>query len=375
MLSRNIYRLKTIITCEDERIVRERDSCGEAFFLAMMKQRHSRFCASAAIAALALSSTPLYAQVAEGAAPVVPEPVLLPPEAAPVPAAPVTAPPPVTVTSPAPTMVTPAPVTTTARPAAPTASANASTPTRVPAATTAATRTTPTGAPRSVATEPRSAPRESAIATPVADTPVASDTNLADETVIAPATPGAVEEPIAEVAPAATSNQDALFWMSIGGAALALALALWSFVAIGRRRHVSRRIAQVERPVIERAVDPVATATSSTVTAEPHPAPIRSTWAPAPQAAPAPSMSHSGAAIALPRTMPATFEERDALIQRMVAAKPDRANPFTSPIQRRKRAKLILQSLGRDFGDREPWIDLSQYPQNWPELQRRSAAA
>jgi hypothetical protein len=73
--------------------------------------------------------------------------------------------------------------------------------------------------------------------------------------------------------------------------------------------------------------------------------------------------------------MPATFEEREALIKQMIAAKPDRANPFTSPIQRRKRAKLILQSLGREFGDAEPWIDLSQYPANWPELARRKQAA
>ena len=86
-------------------------------------------------------------------------------------------------------------------------------------------------------------------------------------------------------------------------------------------------------------------------------------------------MTHTGAAVALPSKMPATFEERSALIDRMVAAKPDRANPFKSPIQRRHRAKLILQSLGADFSDREPWIDLSQYPANWPELARRNTAA
>jgi hypothetical protein len=86
-------------------------------------------------------------------------------------------------------------------------------------------------------------------------------------------------------------------------------------------------------------------------------------------------MAHSGAAVPLPSRMPATFEERDALIRRMIEAKPDRANPFTSPIQRRKRAKLILQSLGRDFGEVEPWIDLSQYPANWPELAGRKHAA
>jgi hypothetical protein len=90
---------------------------------------------------------------------------------------------------------------------------------------------------------------------------------------------------------------------------------------------------------------------------------------------PSPSVAHTGASVPLPAKMPETFEERDALMKRMIAAKPDRANPFTSPIQRYKRAKLILQSLGRDFGDAEPWIDLSQYPQNWPELARRKQAA
>jgi hypothetical protein len=35
-----------------------------------------------------------------------------------------------------------------------------------------------------------------------------------------------------------------------------------------------------------------------------------------------------------------------------------------------------MQSIGRDFGDAKPWIDLSQYPHNWPELARnRSVAA
>ena len=29
----------------------------------------------------------------------------------------------------------------------------------------------------------------------------------------------------------------------------------------------------------------------------------------------------------------------------------------------------------RDFGGREPWIDFSQYPQNWPELAGRNTAA
>ena len=63
--------------------------------------------------------------------------------------------------------------------------------------------------------------------------------------------------------------------------------------------------------------------------------------------------------------------KREALFKRMVEAKPDKANPFTDRRARMKRARLIIASLGRDFGDARPWIDLSQYPNNWPELARR----
>jgi hypothetical protein len=92
-------------------------------------------------------------------------------------------------------------------------------------------------------------------------------------------------------------------------------------------------------------------------------------------AKPSGNLSHSGAAVALPREMPKSYEERDALIQRMADAAPDRANPFRSRRARLKRARLILASLGRDFKNADPWIDLSQYPSNWPELARRQSAA
>jgi hypothetical protein len=77
-----------------------------------------------------------------------------------------------------------------------------------------------------------------------------------------------------------------------------------------------------------------------------------------------------------PRELPESYEEREALFRRMVDARPDRANPFTDRKARMKRARLIMQSIGRDFGEADPWIDLSQYPNNWPELaSKRSAAA
>ena len=87
-------------------------------------------------------------------------------------------------------------------------------------------------------------------------------------------------------------------------------------------------------------------------------------------------LPHAGAAVALPQELPESYEEREALFYRMVEARPDRANPFTDRKARMKRARLIMQSIGRDFGEAAPWIDLSQYPNNWPELaSKRSAAA
>ncbi|QSB44695.1 hypothetical protein IDJ81_00385 [Tsuneonella flava] len=73
-------------------------------------------------------------------------------------------------------------------------------------------------------------------------------------------------------------------------------------------------------------------------------------------------------AVPLPDELPQTFEERDALLQRMIAAAPDRANPFRSPRARARRARLILQSLGRRFEKAKPRIDLRQYAYHWPAL-------
>jgi len=82
------------------------------------------------------------------------------------------------------------------------------------------------------------------------------------------------------------------------------------------------------------------------------------------------ALPSDGAAVDLPARVPETQEERTALFERMVDAKPDKANPFTERPARAHRARLIMQSLGRTF-DREPLIDLSQYPNNWPELARQ----
>ena len=308
----------------------------------MMEPRHTRLCASAAIAAaLALASTPLSAQVPEAPPPVAPDPVLTTP----------TTPPP----------AEPAVVLPTELEAAP------------PAAQTAA----PDPAPRDTARTERPAPRTRAAApapAPVAapdPEPVTAEEDLAPiaaEPVVETAAPVAVSEPIAAEPAAPANDNTTQFWIAVLAGLAAVALAIWGFIAIGRRRPVDRKAALlIERPIVkprEPAAQPLA--------AEPVPTPSVS---PLHAVAPAPSMAHTGASVPLPSKMPATFEERDALIKRMVEAKPDRANPFTDRKARLRRARLIVQSIGRDFGDAEPWIDLSQYPQNWPELARRNQAA
>lgn len=200
---------------------------------------------------------------------------------------------------------------------------------------------------------------------------------IADEAVSEPvAAPVAANDTDAASASADNSNGDAvMFGIMVIAAIAALVLAIWGFIAIGRRRPLARRAAPtVERPKIQHPA-PIHAQTAREPEPETTSFAAPATPTPINTAAPAPSLAHTGASVPLPSKMPATFEERDALMRRMIAAKPDRANPFKSPLQRYHRAKLIMQSLGRDFGDADPWIDLSQYPQNWPELARRQQAA
>ena len=311
----------------------------------MMKRNHTRLCASAAIAAaLALSSTPLLAQPAPAPTTVEPAPVPVFPETLAVPPAqPATAQPTIVVpdieAAPAPVVESPAePAATTT-----TRTERAATPDR--------TRVAAPADPEPAAVEPDVAP----VATDIVPEPVAE-----------PVVPIAATEPVETSAPVDNDNS-VQFGIAVIAAIAAIVLAIWGFVAIGRRRPVDRKAAAIiERPAV----------------APPAPEPVVTTVAPVAAVTPlatarpaAPSLSHSGAAVPLPRTMPATFAERDALIKKMIAAKPDRANPFNSYAQRAKRAKLILQSLGTDFSDRDPWIDLSQYTANWPELAGRKHAA
>jgi hypothetical protein len=323
----------------------------------MTNRTHLTRCATLAIAAtLALPSTSLLAQ--DVAAP--------PPAAAPVIVVPtVQAPPP-----PAPTIVIPD--VSAAEPAAPAAA---------PVRTAAPRAVTPrAAAPAQTRAAPRPAPVAAAPeAAPVAETTVIETAPVEVAPIAAAPAPILAPEP-APTTERATGLDDATIFGLGGLGVLGLAAVLFA-VTRRRRPKTSPEAAapRIERPIVNRdpvAAVPVGTAAPEFATGITQPS-VSYTTAAFGSARPTPSasLSHSGAAVALPREAPKSIEERETLMQRMIAAQPDRANPFRSTRARAKRARLILASLGRDFSNAEPWIDLSQYPSNWPEVARRPSAA
>jgi hypothetical protein len=210
--------------------------------------------------------------------------------------------------------------------------------------------------------------------------------------------------PNAETASQGTGAEMAV-WLGLLTSALGvLGLGFLGALAL-RRRQVRRvdRVPMIDRPKVEAGktspatVSPVVTrdlgskpatsvpagvVTTASLAAKPREATPEAT-APRSQQPVSPirefsreaSLAPAGASVPLPRKVPENDAERRALIDRMVAAKPDRANPFHTPRARRRRARLILQSLGRRFENGKSRIDLSQYPQNWSELQGNSSAA
>ena len=355
----------------------ERAATHGGFCLAMTKTTQSlRYAGSAIAAALALASTSSFAQDAavpfQPAPEPAPAPVIVVPDI-PAPAAerPTIVVPPVQTET-----VQSVPTTSAETPAPQAAPSPAATTTRTRAATPATRATVPAPAARTTVQESAPLPPVS-VAEPTAAEPVAAPI---DEPVAA--------APVNEPARAVANDDTGLLTLILGGLVF-LAMAIWGFVAIGRRKGVRRYAA-------ETTAQPVAV-TPATVVAEPAPVVVAEPVAVnepvamtprdetrlngpsfASRAAPATAgaLPHAGASVALPARVPESYAERDALMKRMIAAKPDRANPFTDRGARTRRARLILQSLGRDFGETEPWIDLSQYPNNWPELaNKRSVAA
>ncbi|MXP30059.1 hypothetical protein GRI58_14715 [Porphyrobacter algicida] len=184
-------------------------------------------------------------------------------------------------------------------------------------------------------------------------------------------------------APAATAdnnagqaNEEAIF--GIVGALGLIAVGGLAVSAMRRRRnpppYVETRTEHVEQPkdAGEAVADePVATsqgARASTPVATRIAPPIADAGHSRHPLARVESTSGNGDPVVLPPAVPERFDERDALLKRLIAAKPDRANPFRSKRARAHRAKLIIQSLDRRFESRKPRIDLSQYTNRWPAL-------
>ena len=364
-------------------------------------QHHLRSAPIAIAAILALGATPAVSQTAPAQAPPTPsaaDPIVLqspiaPPTATPTPA-PTTAAPVLAPRTTQPTIVLDLPP-------APTAEAPADREPRATdrsPATAAAAEQAP--ASRESATPARSASREvaPAAASPAVspDTPVSSagnDALLADR--------AAAPLPVAEAAPEALAAEPAAVtgsdrvgpdWVAIISLALAGLIPLAAILlAVLWFRRRSRRVetiepheevAHVEESAVEpepvpaptaREPEPVAPAAAPSLTFARAPVPVAPTPE-APRRHPLDGykgLPNAGAAVSLPAELPDTFEERDALLKRMIAAEPDRANPFRSTKARAKRARLILQSLGRTFENAKPRFDLSQYTGNWPALAGR----
>lgn len=277
--------------------------------------------------------------------------------------------------------------------------------------TTSADATTP-------AATPAPAPEQEAPVTTTSNTPAApaaaTTTDAAEEAAIVPPVPVPAAQPqIVTTTPAdsAVSNDNlagasilAIFASVLG----MLGLGVLGFVAYRRSRR--EPVPQIERPSVSRQppAAPEVKPVTSTIPAKGVATPVVLNaqkaqqprneekvqperdirdWAQPAPSTPAPSVSqlregdakdalpHAGAAIALPRTAPKSPEAREDLLRRMAAAKPDRANPFRSHKARRRRARLILQSLGHTFANGKSRIDFSQYPLNWPELANTKTVA
>jgi len=272
--------------------------CFVSSLVSIMKQiaRSPLYAIAATSAALAFTSTPALAQ--DAAQPAMTPTVTLPPPASP----------------PSPTIVLPQVEAPAADPAP--AAKSATAPSPVPRAERTARRAEPRATPAASARPTQAAePAARVSAEPVAPAAVIAPEPVMQVPVAAERQPDAVRRPI--------DVPDEL----IGAAGLGVfGLGLAGLFAMRRRR---RDEAEFADPPYEPAAGPAAEPVAEPLAANP--------------ASTLPAMA-SASAFAMPEGPVPTGAARQRLLDAMVAAPPDEANPFRSLPARRKRARIILQA-------------------------------
>ncbi len=248
------------------------------------------------------------------------------------------------------------PVTATDTAAAP-AATNTTAASSEPAATTRLARNTRSATPQAAARETArtstATPAVAAAAAPAAaaDTAPALPAKASSANILHDPPTRAVEPAPAPQADPATPAQDGIPGVAIAGLLGLLGIGAAGFAATRSRR---RRVETDEQVAAEPAF--VATERAEAPREEATPAYVA---APVVTARPNRTFATPTAASAMTRA-PANAEERAAILDRMVDAAPDEANPFTSRQARRKRARLILQRLEAE-GHREAPFDFRSY--------------
>lgn len=306
----------------------------------MQKKPPSSICAAAAIAAaLALGSN---AALAQDAAPAPDVPAAASPAPGnPPPAAPVAGP---TIVSGNMPVVQPLPAVEESAPAT-TPTTHASTSARAPARSAVSRAANRSATNRSASATPSAAPSPAAAAAaPVPATPLAIAPAPQTAVPLAPVPPAAMDPapPAQAQQPADVLTSDGLTGAETGLLTLLAAggLAGAGFLAMRsrRKRDDGDEIGTIR---VERAP----------LTPAPDLAP-----APQPRLDPAPDAfkKSMGAAVDGPIS---TGTERAALLDRMVAAPPDEANPFASLKSRRRRARILLahREAGAQTGESFDW--------------------
>lgn len=209
---------------------------------------------------------------------------------------------------------------------------------------------------------------------PVAAAPGVENVTPAEDTAVAPAAlPMPAAAPAPEIAPVAgepKAASDNSLLLAGGGVLAGLALIGLILAASARRRRRAVGGKALVRPAYEPERERLAAAASARADMPP-PAP--------PTAAPAgfvvsyavsrdrnvskwedPIYVNAAPVAVAGRSVPNTPEGRKALIDRLVRANPDRTNPFHSLAARRRRARLIVQSMAQRMHE-QPNLDFRRF--------------